>query len=241
MRQALLAIAALQLAEVAAFAGAPPGGVTLRHASALPAAPRALQSGRVRATTTRLQTRLRMDAGGEAAAAGEVVSPFAGGQTPGEAGKDLEFNAQNVDAVLDSVRPYLIADGGNCRVVEVDQTTGDVSLELEGACSSCPSSTVTLKMGIERALRETFGDRLGEVRQVTPGAPDTLTQQLVDELLAPVMPAVKGLGGDMAVVGLDPVNGAVTIRYSGPEKLTYGIELTLKDHPLINTVTFASE
>ena len=235
MRKALLAIAAIQLAGVAAFAGAPPGGVTLRHVSALPAAPPALQSGRVRATTARLQTRLHMDAGGE------VVSPFAGGQAPGEAGKDLEFNAQNVDTVLDSVRPYLIADGGNCRVVEVDQTTGDVSLELEGACSSCPSSTVTLKMGIERALRETFGDRLGDVRQVTPGAPDTLTQQLVDELLAPVMPAVKGLGGDMEVVGLDPVNGAVTIRYSGPEKLTYGIELTLKDHPLINTVTFASE
>jgi len=46
------------------------------------------------------------------------------------------------------------------------QVTGDVSLELEGACGTCPSSTVTLKMGIERALREQFGDRLGEVRQV---------------------------------------------------------------------------
>jgi Fe-S cluster biogenesis protein NfuA len=37
----------------------------------------------------------------------------------------------------------------------------------QGACSSCPSSTVTLKMGIERALREQFGDRLGLVRQVS--------------------------------------------------------------------------
>ena len=40
---------------------------------------------------------------------------------------------------------------------------GDVSLELEGACGNCPSSSVTLKMGIERALREQFGDRLGQV------------------------------------------------------------------------------
>ena len=84
-------------------------------------------------------------------------------------------------------------------MVEVDSATGDVSLELEGACSSCPSSTVTLKMGIERALREQFGERLGEVRQVTPGEPDALTEDVVNSLLAPVLPAVKGLGGDMKV------------------------------------------
>lgn len=96
------------------------------------------------------------------------MSPFAdGGSLEAERGaEDMAFNMANVDKVLDSVRPYLIADGGNCRVVEVDALTGTVSLELEGACSSCPSSTVTLKMGIERALREQFGDRLGEVRQV---------------------------------------------------------------------------
>ena len=35
--------------------------------------------------------------------------------------QDLEFNMQNVDSVLDTVRPYLIADGGNCKVVDVDQ------------------------------------------------------------------------------------------------------------------------
>jgi len=131
-----------------------------------------------------------------------------------------------------------VADGGNCRVVEVDSATGDVSLELEGACSSCPSSTVTLKMGIERALREQFGERLGDVRQVTPGEPDALTEDVVNSLLAPVLPAVKGLGGDMKVVGIDPAAGAVTIQYKGPEKLTYGIELTLKDHPRINVFSF---
>lgn len=67
---------------------------------------------------------------------------------------------------------------------------------------------------------------------------DTLTQELVEGLLAPVMPAVNGLGGEMEIVGLEPSSGAVTIRYKGPEKLTFGIELTLKDHPQINSVTF---
>ena len=52
------------------------------------------------------------------------------------------------------------------------------------------------------------------------------------------MPAVKGLGGDVQIVGLDPQSGAVMLKYKGPEKLTYGIELTLKDHPRINSVTF---
>ena len=57
-----------------------------------------------------------------------VVSPFAedaAGMETAVASKEMEFTARNVDAVLDSVRPYLIADGGNCRVVEVDKATGD--------------------------------------------------------------------------------------------------------------------
>jgi len=65
----------------------------------------------------------------------EVESPFArqdGARGTG-AGQDLKFSAQNVDVVLDSVRPYLIADGGNCRVVSVDVQTGDVALEMEAS------------------------------------------------------------------------------------------------------------
>jgi len=64
--------------------------------------------------------RARMVAGSDA----EIVSPFAadeGESAGGEGKEDMEFNVKNVDTVLDSVRPYLIADGGNCRVVEVDQ------------------------------------------------------------------------------------------------------------------------
>ena len=56
----------------------------------------------------------------------------------------LELTVSNVDKVLDEVRPYLIADGGNIRVVEVDVDASCVKLELQGACGSCPSSTVSI-------------------------------------------------------------------------------------------------
>lgn len=54
----------------------------------------------------------------------------------------IEFTKENVDKVLDEVRPYLIADGGNVEVVGIDEFTRSVSLSLQGACGSCPSSTV---------------------------------------------------------------------------------------------------
>ncbi len=55
--------------------------------------------------------------------------------------------------VIDAVRPMLQADGGDVELVEV---TGDgvVKLRLTGACGSCPMSTYTLKMGIEKKLLE---------------------------------------------------------------------------------------
>ncbi|MEL7036652.1 MAG: NifU family protein [Cyanobacteria bacterium J06592_8] len=64
----------------------------------------------------------------------------------------LALTPENVETVLDELRPYLMADGGNVEVVELDGPT--VKLRLQGACGSCPSSTMTLKMGIERRLRE---------------------------------------------------------------------------------------
>jgi Fe-S cluster biogenesis protein NfuA len=64
----------------------------------------------------------------------------------------LEFTKENVDLVLNEIRPYLIADGGNVAVAEIDVNKYSVSLILEGACGSCPSSTTTMKMGIERGI-----------------------------------------------------------------------------------------
>jgi Fe-S cluster biogenesis protein NfuA len=75
----------------------------------------------------------------------------------------LDLSIENVESVLDQLRPYLMADGGNVELVELDGPV--VKLRLQGACGSCPSSTMTLKMGIERKLRETIPDIL-EVEQV---------------------------------------------------------------------------
>ena len=57
-----------------------------------------------------------------------------------------------VEAVLETIRPSLMADGGNVELVDIDD--GVVKLRLVGSCSSCSSSTMTLKMGIERALKK---------------------------------------------------------------------------------------
>ncbi|ACK70453.1 nitrogen-fixing NifU domain protein [Gloeothece citriformis PCC 7424] len=74
----------------------------------------------------------------------------------------LPLTTENVEQVLDELRPYLMADGGNVELVEIDGPI--VKLRLQGACGSCPSSTMTLKMGIERRLRE-YIPEIAEVEQ----------------------------------------------------------------------------
>ncbi len=66
-----------------------------------------------------------------------------------------------VDSVLDEIRPMLIADGGNIELVDV-KDDGVVEVKLTGACGSCPMSQMTLKMGVERLLKE----KLPEVKEV---------------------------------------------------------------------------
>jgi Fe-S cluster biogenesis protein NfuA len=60
---------------------------------------------------------------------------------------------EQVKEVLELVRPALQADGGDVELVEVT-ADGVVKVKLKGACGSCPMSTMTLKMGIERTLKE---------------------------------------------------------------------------------------
>lgn len=75
----------------------------------------------------------------------------------------LALTQDNVENVLEELRPYLMADGGNVELVEIDGPI--VRLRLQGACGSCPSSAMTLRMGIERRLRE-FIPEIAEVEQV---------------------------------------------------------------------------
>lgn len=75
----------------------------------------------------------------------------------------LALTEENVEKALDEMRPFLISDGGNVELVEIDGPV--VKLRLQGACGSCPSSAMTLRMGIERKLRELIPE-IGEVEQV---------------------------------------------------------------------------
>ena len=59
---------------------------------------------------------------------------------------------EEVEEVLETLRPQLMQDGGNVELVDIED--GIVKLRLIGSCSSCSSSTMTLKMGIERALKK---------------------------------------------------------------------------------------
>ena len=62
------------------------------------------------------------------------------------------MDRKKVESILDNIRPSLKADGGDVELVDViDQT---VKLKLTGACSGCPMSQLTLKMGIERELKK---------------------------------------------------------------------------------------
>ncbi len=60
---------------------------------------------------------------------------------------------ERVEAALNKIRPSLQADGGNVELVEVT-SDGVVKVKLTGACAGCPMSEMTLKMGIERLLKE---------------------------------------------------------------------------------------
>jgi len=67
---------------------------------------------------------------------------------------------ERVEAVLAKIRPALLADGGDVKLVDVSE--GVVKLKLTGACAGCPMSTMTLKGGIERILKE----QVPEVKEV---------------------------------------------------------------------------
>ena len=59
---------------------------------------------------------------------------------------------ERVERALDSIRPYLEADGGNVRVMEVTDE-GIARVELLGACVACPMSSMTLRAGVEEAIK----------------------------------------------------------------------------------------
>jgi Fe-S cluster biogenesis protein NfuA len=67
---------------------------------------------------------------------------------------------EKVEAILEQIRPALLAHGGNVELVDVSE--GVVMLRLSGACGGCPMATMTLHQGIERVLKE----QVPEVKEV---------------------------------------------------------------------------
>lgn len=136
----------------------------------------------------------------------------------------FDLTMENVDMVLNDVRPYLVADGGNVEVVSLDN--GVVSLRLQGACGTCPSSTVTMKMGIERVLKEKFGESLKEIVQVDQqqiGA----TVMAVNAHLDILRPAIHNYGGFVDVTAVE--GGECKVKFKGPPPVGMGIQAAIKD------------
>ena len=75
------------------------------------------------------------------------------------------IDREDVAAVLELIRPSLIADGGDVKLIDVRED-GTVEVELTGACKGCPLSQLTLANGIERILKE----RVPGVTAVVPAA-----------------------------------------------------------------------
>lgn len=67
-----------------------------------------------------------------------------------------------VEKVLEKIRPYIQSDGGDISLVAVDESAGVVKVTLHGACNSCPSSTATLKGGVERMIKQ----EIPEIKEV---------------------------------------------------------------------------
>jgi Fe-S cluster biogenesis protein NfuA len=68
--------------------------------------------------------------------------------------KNETINRELLEATLNVIRQSLQADGGDVVLVDVEDETGTVTLEMQGACAGCPLSSYDMSEGIERILRE---------------------------------------------------------------------------------------
>lgn len=126
----------------------------------------------------------------------------------------LELTEENVETVLDEIRPYLMADGGNVEFVDIDGPM--VYLRLKGACGSCPSSLTTMTMGIKRRLMERIPEIL-EVEQLLDeeSVGLDLTEDNVEMVLDEIRPYLVGTGGGgLDLVAIDGV--IVQVKITGP-------------------------
>jgi Fe-S cluster biogenesis protein NfuA len=72
--------------------------------------------------------------------------------------------SMRVEAALDNIRPYLVMDGGNVRVLEITKEK-NLKLEFLGNCGTCPMSTMTFKAGVEEAIKKAVPE-IGEIEVI---------------------------------------------------------------------------
>ncbi|KAJ4871176.1 hypothetical protein Rs2_47197 [Raphanus sativus] len=141
---------------------------------------------------------------------------------------EVPLTEENVESVLDDIRPYLMSDGGNVALHEIDGNI--VRVKLQGACGSCPSSVTTMKMGIERRLME----KIPEIVAVE-SVPDEetgleLNDENIEKVLEEIRPYLIGTAdGSLELVEIEepivkiritgPAAGVMTVRVAVTQKL----------------------
>lgn len=156
----------------------------------------------------------------EPAPTGQSYSPLPTDDEP------LELTWDNVDMVLDEMRPYLVQDGGNVAISEIDGPV--VRLELQGECGTCPSSTQTMKMGLERKLKE----RIPEIQEVVQALPDTpdLDEEQANIVLDSVRPFLQVAGGTIDVASITGEGGmqpTITLKMDGSAASLNSVKLEI--------------
>ncbi len=169
-----------------------------------------------------------------------IISPFdSSAEEDGEGGvstatytalpsddEPLDLTWENVDLVLEEMRPYLIQDGGNVAISEIDGPI--VRLELQGACGTCPSSTQTMKMGLERKLME----RIPEIQEVIQAMPDTpdLNEEQINIVLDSVRPFLQVAGGTIdvdSITGEGGIQPTITLKMEGSAASLNSVKLEI--------------
>ncbi len=159
-----------------------------------------------------------------------ILSPFNAGSNTvyaTTADQALELTEENVELVLDDVRPYLMADGGNVEFVEIDGP--NVYLRLQGACGSCPSSLTTMTMGIKRRLMEMIPDITDVIQIEDENQGMELTSENIDTVLDEIRPYLVGTGGGgLELVELDGPIAKVRITGPAASVMTVRVAVTQK-------------
>ena len=166
------------------------------------------------------------DSQDEAVATYDTVDPSTLPGSDLDDGEMLELTWENVDMVLEEMRPYLIQDGGNVRIDEIDGPV--IRLQLEGACGTCPSSTQTMKMGLERRLRERIPE-IQEVVQAMPEGPD-LNDEQVNVVLDGVRPFLQVAGGTInceSITGEGSVQPEILLKMEGSSASLSSVKLEI--------------